>query len=79
MGCWSFSASWTAAAPPLCSVRTGISGADSLLLILRRKTSPTEGWGRPRGTKGFESGDTIRKRGRDLLRRDRSERSGNAF
>ena len=39
--CRSFSASWTAAAPPLCSVRTGMSGADSLLLILRRKTSPT--------------------------------------
>ena len=50
-----------------------MSGADSLLLILRRKTSPTTIAHRNiKGatTKGFESGDTTRKR-RDLPRRDR--------
>ena len=62
-----------------------MSGADSLLLILRRKTSPTTIAHRnikgdtPAPTKGFESGGTNRKRGRDLPQRDRSERSGNAF
>ena len=62
-----------------------MSGADSLLLILRRKTSPTTIAHRnikgatPAPTKGFESGDTTLKRGGDLPRRGRSERSGNAF
>ena len=62
-----------------------MSGADSLLLILRRKTSPTTIAHRnikgdtPAPTKGFESGDATLKRGGDLLRRDRSERPGNAF